>query len=156
MKGDQKVIHKLNDLLRDELTSINQYVLHAEMCENWGYERLHNITTKRAREEMKHAEMLIARILFLQGMPDIGTLGAIHIGSDVAMQHKNDLAAENVATKSYNDGINLAMQVADHRTRELLDSILKDEESHIDFLEAQLDQITQMGIANYLEAQIKA
>jgi bacterioferritin len=150
MKGSEKIIEKLNDLLSDELTAINQYMVHSEMCDNWGYGHLHEADEKRAIDEMKHAEMLIARILFLEGIPIVSNLNKINIGPKVEDQHKNDWNAENDAIKSYNDGIRLAVEVKDNGSRELLESILKDEEDHIDWLEAQLDQIKQMGIHNYL------
>jgi len=154
MKGNKKIIDKLNDLLADELTAINQYMVHSEMCDNWGYEKLHKADEKRAIDEMKHAERLVARILFLEGTPVVSKLKQISIGAAVEAQHKNDWNAENGAIKSYNDGIKLAVQLADNGTRELLESILKDEEDHIDWLEAQQDQIRQMGIQNYLIEQM--
>lgn len=154
MKGNSRVIEKLNALLADELTAINQYMVHSEMCANWGYERLHKAIEKRAIDEMKHAEKLIGRILFLEGSPTVNKLNAINIGGDVETQHKNDCAAEAGAVQAYNEGIRLATEVGDNGTRELLESILKDEEGHIDWLEAQLDQIKQMGIQNYLVEQI--
>jgi len=154
MKGNRKIIEKLNDLLADELTAINQYMVHSEMCDNWRYERLHKADEKRAIDEMKHAEKLIARILFLEGRPTVTKLKAIHIGQDVESQHKFDLASEYGAVKSYNDGIRLATELADNGTRELLEDILEEEEEHVDWLEAQLDQIKQMGSQNYLVEQI--
>jgi bacterioferritin len=154
MKGNKKIITKLNDLLADELTAINQYMVHSEMWDNWNYERLHKADEKRAIDEMKHAEKLIGRILFLEGRPTVSKLKEIHIGPDVQTQHKNDWQAEFDAVKSYNDGIKLAIEVGDGGTRELLEHILKDEEAHIDWLEAQLDQIKQMGSQNYLVEQI--
>lgn len=154
MKGNTKIIEKLNDLLADELTAINQYIVHSEMCANWGYERLHNADEKRAIDEMKHTEKLIERILFFEGPPIVSNLMQINIGDDVENQHENDWSSEEGAIKSYNDGIRLATEVGDNGTRELLESILKDEEEHIDWLEAQLDQIQQMGIQNYLVEQI--
>jgi len=154
MKGNNKIIETLNNLLSDELTAINQYIVHSEMCANWGYEKLHEADEKRAIDEMKHAEKLIGRILFLEGIPIVSQLKKITIGADVEAQHKNDWAAEEGAVKAYNAGIALAVEVGDNGTRELLDSILKDEEVHIDWLEAQLDQIKQMGIQNYLVEQI--
>jgi bacterioferritin len=153
MQGNQKVIDKLNDLLSDELTATNQYMVHSEMCENWGYEKLHQAIEKRAINEMKHAESLIARILFLEGKPIVSSLKKVNIGAAVEEQHKNDWAAEDGAVKSYNDGIRVAVEAGDNGTRDLLQSILKDEEAHIDWLEAQLDQIKQMGIQNYLTEQ---
>ena len=154
MQGNQKVIETLNTLLADELAAINQYMVHSEMCDDWGYGRLHEAIEKRAIDEMRHAEKLIARILFLDGRPIVTNLAEIKIGADVEAQHKNDLAAELGAVKAYNDGIQLTVEVGDNGTRELLESILKDEEDHIDWLEAQLDQIEQMGIQNYLVEQI--
>ncbi|NLH17664.1 MAG: bacterioferritin [Phycisphaerae bacterium] len=154
MKGNDKIIQKLNDLLSDELTAINQYMVHSEMCDNWGYEKLHKAIEKRAIDEMKHAERLIARILFLEGKPVVSTLKGIHIGGEVPGQHKNDWMAEDGAIKSYNDGIRLAVEIGDNGSRELMESILKDEETHIDWIEAQLDQIGQMGIQNYLLEQM--
>ena len=154
MKGNEKVIETLNTLLADELTAINQYMVHSEMCANWGYERLHEAIEKRAIEEMRHAEKLIERIIFFDGMPTVSNLNKIFIGSNVEAQHKNDLAAEEGAVRAYNEGIGLAADASDNGTRELLESILKDEEEHLDWLEAQLDQIEQMGIQNYLVEQI--
>lgn len=154
MKGNNKIIETLNNLLSDELTAINQYIVHSEMCANWGYEKLHKADEKRAIDEMKHAEKLIGRILFLEGIPIVSQLKKITIGAEVEAQHKNDWAAEEGAVKAYNAGIALAVEVGDNGTRDLLNSILKDEEVHIDWLEAQLDQIKQMGIQNYLVEQI--
>lgn len=155
MKGNDKIIDKLNDLLADELTAINQYMVHSEMCADWGYERLHKAVEKRAIDEMKHAEKLIGRILFLEGRPIVSELKKIHIGAEVEAQIKNDWDAEDMAIKSYNDGIRLAMEVGDNGTRDLLQSILNEEEAHIDWLEAQLDQIGQLGIQNYLVEQME-
>lgn len=154
MKGDERIIEKLNDLLADELTAINQYMVHSEMCANWGYEHLHEAIEKRAIEEMGHAEKLIARILFLEGTPIVSELKDINIGSEVAAQHANDWTAEEGAIKMYNKGIQLAVELADNGTRELLESILTDEEEHIDWIEVQQDQIKQIGIENYLGEQI--
>ena len=154
MKGNTRVIAKLNELLAEELTAISQYMVHSEMCDNWGYKKLHEADEKRAVSEMKHAESLIGRILFLEGRPTVSKLNKIHIGADVEVQHNNDVEAEYGAVKSYNAGIKLASDAGDHGTRDLLTDILKDEEAHIDFLEAQLDQIKQMGIKIYLTEQI--
>lgn len=154
MKGNDRVIETLNTLLADELTAINQYIVHSEMCANWGYGELHEAAEKRAITEMKHAEKLIARLLFLEGQPVVSKLGPIKIGADVTTQHKNDLASETGAVKMYNDGIRLCAEVGDNGSRALLESILTDEEDHADFLEAQLDQIEQMGIGNYLVEQL--
>lgn len=154
MQGNEKVIERLNARLADELTAVNQYMVHAEMCENWGYKRLHEAIQKRAIDEMKHAEKLISRILFLEGSPTVSRLNKITIGADVEKMHKNDWKAEETAIKDYNADIRLAVEVGDNGTRELFESILTDEEEHIDWLEAQLDQIRQMGIQNYLVEQV--
>ncbi len=153
MKGNDRLIEKLNDLLADELTAINQYMVHSEMCENWKYERLHKEDKERAFTEMRHAEKLIERILFLEGRPTVSKLKEIRIGAEVQTQHKYDVELEYDAVKSYNEGIKLAEEVGDNGTRDFLVSILKDEEDHIDWLEAQLDQIKQMGIQIYLAEQ---
>jgi bacterioferritin len=154
MKGNPKIIERLNALLSDELTAVNQYMVHSEMCANWQFEKLHNLVEKRAIDEMKHAEKLIARILFLEGIPVVSNLNKIHIGAEVPAQLENDLGAEVEAIQAYNDGIRLAVELGDNGTRELLGSILMEEEGHADWLEAQLDQIKQMGIQNYLVEQI--
>jgi bacterioferritin len=154
MKGNEQVINHLNMRLTEELTAINQYMVHAEMCENWRYQRLHEMIFKRSIQEMKHAEKLIARILFLGGMPIVSTLNKIHIGGEISKMHTNDHAAEVTAIRGYNESIRIAMEVGDNGSRELLESILKEEEEHIDLIEAQLDQISQMGIQNYLVEQI--
>lgn len=154
MKGNEKVIARLNELLADELTAINQYMVHSEMCANWRYDKLHQVAEARAIQEMKHAEALIGRLLFLEGQPVVSNLNKIHIGANVSEQHKNDLAAEEGAIKFYNDSIRLAVESGDNGTRELLETILKDEEEHLDWLDAQLIQIEQMGIQAYLVEQV--
>ena len=154
MKGNEKVIEHLNLRLAEELTVINQYIVHSEMCANWGYERLHQMIEKRAISEMKHAEKLIARILFLDGRPIVSDLNKVHIGAEVPKMHSNDLSAEEIAIKGYNESIRLAVEVGDNGTRELMEAILKDEEDHIDEIEAQLEQIKQMGPQNYLVEQL--
>jgi bacterioferritin len=154
MKGNDKVIATLNELLADELTAINQYMVHSEMCANWRYEKLHEAAEKRAIDEMRHAEKLIGRILFLEGVPIVSDLKKIHIGATVEDQHRNDLASEAGAITSYNEGIRLCVEMADNGTRELLEGILKDEEEHLDWLDAQLIQIEQMGISSYLVEQL--
>jgi bacterioferritin len=153
MKGNEKIIASLNDFLSDELTAINQYIVHSEMCDNWGYGKLHDAVEKRAIQEMKHAEKLIARILFLEGLPVVSELKKLNIGAKVDEQLKNDHAAEAGAIKAYNDGIRLCLELGDSGTRELIEDNLQDEETHIDWLEAQLDQIDQMGLPNYLLSQ---
>lgn len=142
-------------LLKDELTAINQYFVHAEMCENWGYDKLHGYVQKRSVEEMKHAEKLIERILFLEGIPVVSNLGNVNIGSIVEDQLRKDLASEIHCVQMYNEGIKLTTELSDNGTKELLDNIIVDEEKHIDWLEAQLSQVEQMGIQNYLSGQIK-
>jgi bacterioferritin len=154
MKGNEKIIEQLNARLAEELTAINQYMVHAEMCDNWRYKKLDEAIEKRAINEMKHAEKLIARILFLEGIPVVSNLNKVFIGADVPKMHASDLNAEATAIKNYNDSIRLAAEVGDNGTRDLLQSILLDEEDHIDWIEGQLDQINQMGIQNYLVEQI--
>jgi bacterioferritin len=154
MKGHNRIIELLNELLADELTAINQYMVQSEMCANWGYEKLHKAIEKRAIDEMKHAEKLIGRIIFLEGSPTVSKLNKIDIGANVETQHKNDQKAEEGAIRAYNAGIGLAVEMGDNGTRDLLESILKDEEEHIDWIEAQLDQIKQMGMQNYLVEQL--
>jgi bacterioferritin len=154
MKGNDKVIESLNDRLIEELTAINQYMVHAEMCENWGYKKLHDTVEKRAFTEMRHAEKLIARIIFLEGKPAVSRLNEIHIGPEVEKQLVNDRASEFDAIKHYNESIRLATELGDNGTKDLLEEILQQEEDHIDELEAQLDQIKQMGIADFLVPQV--
>jgi bacterioferritin len=155
MKGDKKVIDTLNSLLADELTAINQYMVHAEMCENWGYDKLGETIQKRAVEEMKHAEKLIGRILFLEGIPIVSNLRKMTIGADVPKMFGSDHALEAGAIKSYNAGIVLCGDAKDFATREILESILKDEDRHIDGIEEVQDQISQMGIQVFLSTQNK-
>lgn len=154
MKGNEKVIEHLNLRLAEELTVVNQYMVHSEMCSNWGYERLHKMIEKRAVSEMKHAEKLIARILFLDGRPTVSNLNKVNIGAEVPKMHSNDLSSEEIALKGYNESIRLTLEMGDNGTRELLEALLKDEEDHIDELEAQLDQIKQVGPQNYLVEQM--
>jgi bacterioferritin len=154
MQGNERVLATLNELLADELTAINQYMVHAEMCDDWGYGKLDEVIEARAITEMKHAEKLIARILFLEGRPIVSNLNPMHIGAEVADQLKNDWQAERDAIKAYNEGVRLAAEVGDNGTHELLKSILVDEEDHLDWIEAQQDQVAQMGIENYLAQQI--
>jgi len=155
MKGNDKIISVLNAFLADELTAISQYMVHSEMCANWEYHKLHEAIEKRAIDEMKHAEKLIARIIFLEGKPVVSQLNKISIGADVEAQLRNDQAAEDGAIKAYNEGIRLCLEVGDNGSRELIDGNLVDEEAHLDWLEAQLDQIAQMGLQNYLLGQTK-
>ena len=153
MKGNPKLIETLNSLLTDELTAINQYIVHAEMCEDWGYTKLHESFEKRAIVEMKHAEKLIGRILFLEGTPIVTELNKIHIGDNVPKQLENDHKAEEEAIAAYNEAIVLAGEVKDYATRTLLQEILQDEDSHVDELEEYLDQIDQMGLSTFLSTQ---
>jgi bacterioferritin len=155
MKGDEKLIETLNALLADELTATNQYIVHSEMCANWGYEHLHEVIEKRAIDEMRHAEKLIARVLFLEGRPIVSKLNAVRIGPEVAEQIQNDLSSELEAVRDYNAAIQQAVNAGDNGTRVILESILHDEEDHIDWLEAQLDQIKQIGGQNYLAMQLE-
>lgn len=155
MKGNEKILETLNMLLADELTAINQYMVQSEMCADWGYEKLYEAIEKRAIDEMKHAEKLIGRILFLEGKPIVSNLNKINIGGTVDAQHKNDHAAEEMAIKAYNDAIKLAVEVGDNGTRDFLEEILEDEEEHIDWIETQLDQIEQMGLQVYLGEQLE-
>lgn len=154
MKGNDKILETMNELLADELTAINQYIVHSEMCADWGYGELHEAIEKRAIMEMGHAEKLIGRILFLEGRPIVSELNPIHIGADVPAQFERDLAAEHGAVKMYNDGIRLAVEVGDNGTRALLEGILHDEEDHADWIETQLSLIEQMGLQNYLVEQM--
>ncbi|MGO9517386.1 MAG: bacterioferritin [Candidatus Korobacteraceae bacterium] len=155
MKGDAKVIEFLNQLLKAELTAINQYFLHAEMCENWGYERLAKLIKKESIEEMTHAEKLMERILYLDGTPNMTDYFKINIGATVEAQLKNDLELEYDAVKRLNEGIKLCVTLGDNGSRDLAQKILDDEEHHIDWLEGQLHAIGEMGIANYLAQQLK-
>ena len=155
MKGDAKVIAILNEVLKAELTAINQYFLHAEMCENWGYERLAKITRKESIEEMQHAEKLMERLLLLDGTPNMTDYFKINIGQNVKQQFENDLKLEETAVKRLNDGIKACVAAGDNGSRELLEKILLDEEHHIDYLEAQLHAIDEMTYENYLAQQLK-
>jgi bacterioferritin len=155
MKGDPKVIDFLNQVLKAELTAINQYFLHAEMCENWGYERLAKLIRNESIEEMQHAEKLIERILYLDGSPNMSDYFKINIGQTVEQQYKNDVQLEYDAVKRLNDGIQLCIAQNDGGSRELAEKILSDEEHHIDWLEAQLHAIDEMGYQNYLAQQLK-
>ena len=150
MKGNEKVLATLNALLREEMTAISQYMVHAEMYEDWGYTKLGEAEEHSAIEEMKHAEKLIARILFLEGRPIVSELDAIRIGKTVDEMLKNDLTLETDAVKMYNDAIKLAVAEKDNGTKELLDAILADEEGHVNFFEEQLGQIEHMTLPFYL------
>jgi len=154
VKGDAKVIAILNEVLKAELTAINQYFLHAEMCENWGYERMAKHTRKESIEEMQHAEILMERILLLDGTPNMSDYFKINIGQNLKQQLQNDLDLEYTAVKRLNDGIKACVAAGDNGSRELLEKILVDEEHHIDWLEGQLHAIKEMTYENYLTQQM--
>ena len=155
MKGDAGVIQHLQAQLKNELTAINQYFLHAEMMENWGYERLGKITKKESIEEMMHAEKLLHRILYFDGSPNMSQLFALRIGQNVKEQIQFDLDLEYQAVPRLNKAINAAVAAGDNGSRDLFESILKDEEHHVDYLEAQLHMISEMGYENYLAQNMK-
>jgi bacterioferritin len=155
MKGDQKVIETLNSLLARELTVVNQYMVHSEMCDNWGYVKLHDAIQKRAVVEMKHAETLIGRIIFLEGIPVVSELQKLHIGADVPKMFASDHEAELDAVRQYNAGILVCGDAKDFATREILEHILDDEDGHVDSIEEVQDQISQMGIQMFLSTQVK-
>jgi bacterioferritin len=154
MKGNEQVLETLNYLLSDELTAVSQYMVHAAMCANWGYEKLHEAIEKRAVDEMKHAEMVIDRLFFLEGTPIVNHLNPMGIASQIVDQFKSDQAAEVGAIKAYNEAIRLAGDKDDNGSKELFASILKDEERHLDWLDVQLDLIEQIGLQNYLTRQV--
>jgi bacterioferritin len=154
MKGDPDVIEVLNEILTAELTAINQYYIHAKMCDNWGFERLAHKNREESISEMKHADELIERILFLDGVPNMQRLDKVRVGESVPEQLKLDLQLEQVAIPRFNKAIALAVDVADNTTRELLEDMLTSEEEHVDWLEAQLELIKQVGEQNYLAQQI--
>jgi bacterioferritin len=154
MKGNPKLIETLNALLADELTAINQYMVHSEMAHNWGYEKLHQHFEKRAIDEMKHAEILIGRILFLEGSPTVSKYNKMSIGADVPKQLAGDRGLEMGAIKSYNEAILLAGELKDYATRQILEKILQDEDRHIDQIEELQDQIQQMTLQIFLTTQV--
>jgi bacterioferritin len=155
MKADKRVIDVLNDVLTAELTAINQYFVHSEMCENWGYERLKKKIRHHSIGEMKHAEELIERILFLEGVPNVQRLGKINIGENIPEILRVDLALEMDALPRLNSGIELFTSVGDNNSRHLLEEILEDEEEHVDWIEAQIALVEQVGLQNYLAQQIR-
>ena len=155
MEGRQKVIEALNEALKEELGAINQYFIHAEMCENWHYDRLGDLIRKQSIDEMKHAEALIERILFLNGTPSMTEPMQITIGPNVRVQLESDLALELGAVKMYNRAVETAREECDNASRELFERLLKDEEEHVDWLEAQLHQIEEIGYERYLAGQIR-
>lgn len=153
MKGNEKLLAVLNQLLADELTAINQYMVHSEMCDNWGYDKLHKAIEGQAKDEMHHAEWLIQRILFLDGTPVVSKLNPIKIGTSILEIIAGDQEAELSAVRAYNDAIALAHEVSDQASVDLLIRILKMEEGHVDWAEMQRSQIEQMGLENYLTNQ---
>jgi bacterioferritin len=155
MKGNPKVIASLNEALKEELTAINQYFLHAEMCENWHYDRLGEYIKKQSIDEMKHAEKLIERILFLDATPNMTELMQLSVGSNVREQLQSDLSLEIQAVADYNRYIQIAREEGDNASRELFEQLLADEEEHVDWLEAQLHQIQEMGYERYLSQQVR-
>ena len=154
MQGNPKVVAALNDALKEELTAINQYFLHAEMCENWHYDKLGNYIKKQSIDEMKHAEVLIERILFLDGTPNMTELMKLTVGQNVREQIESDLNLEISAVAMYNSFIQIAREEGDNVSRELFERLLKDEEDHVDWLEAQVHQIREIGYERYLTQQI--
>ena len=155
MKSDEKLLQTLNRLLADELTAISQYMVHSEMCDNWGYDKLHQAIEQQARDEMHHAEWLIRRIIFLEGAPVVSKLNPIQIGQNVVDMIGRDEEAELAAGRAYNAAIRLSHEVDDQATADLLTNILKMEEGHADWAERQRAQIEQMGLENYLANQTK-
>jgi bacterioferritin len=156
MKGNPKVIAALNEALKEELSAISQYFLHAEMCENWHYGKLGDYIRKQSIDEMKHAESLIERILFLDGVPKMNELMQLNIGQTVKEQLEADLKLEVNAVAMYNRMVAVSSEAADNASRELFERLLKDEEAHVDWLEAQLHQIREIGYERYLSQQITA
>jgi bacterioferritin len=153
MKGNEKVLAVLNKALAEELTAISQYMVHSEMCDSWGYAKLHAAIEKQAIDEMKHAEKLIGRILFLEGLPIVSKLNPMKIGKDVPAMIANDKDDEAGAVQSYNEAIAICRDAGDQASADLFLQLLKDEEGHVDWGEEQLDQIAQMGVQNYLANQ---
>ena len=154
MKGNDKIIETLNDVLTAELTAINQYFIHAKMCENWGYERLGSYIRHESIDEMKHADRLIERILFLEGIPNLQRLGRLRVGETVPEQFEADLALEHTAIGKLNEWIATCRRLGDNGTEDLLTKILVGEEEHTDWLETQVETIKQIGLANYLSQQL--
>lgn len=156
MKGDPRIIDMLNEVLTGELTAINQYFLHGKMCLNWGYDHLGKKIYEESIDEMKHANKLVERILFLDGLPNLQKLGKLNIGTSVIEILKNDLAFELGTVPRLNQGIQLSRDVGDNGSEELLTRILVDSESHVDWLESQLELVKQVGDAHYLAQQIRS
>jgi bacterioferritin len=154
MRGNEEILSLLNEVLKAELTAINQYFLHAKICENWGYQKLAALDRQESIEEMRHAEILMQRILYLDGVPNMTALGPIRVGANVKAQLENDLALEVDAVPRLNAAIKRATELGDNGSRELFQKILLDEEHHIDYLEGQLHIVEEIGIENYLAQQI--
>ena len=154
MKGKPEVLEALAKMLKEELGAISEYFIHAEMCENWGYQKLSQHTKKLSINEMKHAEKLIERTLFLEGTPNLNDMPKLNVGKDVKAQLQNDLALEEGAVADYNAAIATCRSAGDHATADLLQDILEDEEGHVDHLEEQLGLIDSLGIQNYLAQQL--
>ncbi len=155
MKAKEGIITLLNKILTADLTAINQYYVHAKMCENWGYERLYHKVRERSMDEMKDADELIEHILYLEGVPNVQRLNTIHIGETVPEQLKLDLKAEQEMLGLLSDGVIHCTKVADFTTRHMLEDMVKDVDEHIDWIETQLETIKQVGLENYLSEQIK-
>lgn len=155
MKGQEEVIDLLNEVLTAELTAINQYFIHAKMCQNWGFEALYQYVRKESIDEMKHADAVISRILFLDGLPNLQRLGKLRIGQTVKEQLEADKQLEVDAIERLNKAIAVAVRLGDNGSRDLLEKILVSEEEHLDWLEAQLHLMATIGEANYLAQQIR-
>lgn len=155
MKGNDQVLDLLNQLLTNELTAINQYFIHSKMCANWGFERLAGVLRAESIEEMKHADTIISRILFLEGVPNLQRLNKLHVGETVKEQLESDLELERQAMEFLNQGIAAARTVGDNATEDLFTRILVSEENHMDWIETQLELIRQVGEQNYLSQQIR-
>ena len=154
MKGHPEIIAALNQALKEELTAISQYFLHAEMCDNWRYTKLGSFIKKQSIDEMRHAESIMERILFLDGTPNMTELLKISVGQNVKSQLENDLKLELAAVEMYNSAVKLSQEKGDNASRELFERLLKDEEKHVDWLEAQMHQIKEIGYERYLTQQI--
>jgi bacterioferritin len=155
MKGKSEVINVLNEMLQEELCAINQYMIHAEMCDNWGYKKLGGYIKKQSIGEMKHAEAIMERILFLEGLPNVNNTLKVHVGKDVPQQLENDLTLERGAVAAYNGAVETCRKAGDNASADFMLFLLKDEEQHVDFLETQLDLIKKIGIENYLTKQME-
>jgi bacterioferritin len=154
MKGNEKIIDLLNDLLTSELTAVNQYWLHARLCEHWGFQKLWTKIRAESIDEMKHADMLVSRILYLDGLPNLQRYNKVNVGQDVPEMFRLDLDVESYSVKAYNDGVELCRSLGDNGSRELLERILIDSENHQNWLETQLDVIKKIGAENYLSQQL--